>query len=279
MKATIKLITSFRETSNGYPIYLELVHLKQRKRKCIGYSRIEDWNPLAILPLKTHPDYFSLMPQLLDYKSRSVKLFFNDLNFLEAKDYLFGISQKKSYAFYDACLGFCDSSTNGKLYKTVLNSFNKVYPNIITKEITPRHAKIYMKTLLTKNTPNGVHTYMRTLNALYNKLNKDNNPFIGIRPKKTPTRNKDLTNEDLRKLFTTRTILNKFDGRNNEESINYARYYYMLMFYLGGIDFIDLSGLRYDKNVVAGRVQFNRNDAAASSNRSIALSGRKRSPI
>lgn len=44
MKCSIKLVTSERETKNGFPIYINLQHLKRRKKKCIGWSDQNNWN-------------------------------------------------------------------------------------------------------------------------------------------------------------------------------------------------------------------------------------------
>jgi len=139
-----------------------------------------------------------------------------------------------------------------------------VMGDVTIADITPKLAHSYMDALLKYNTPNGVHTYMRTLNAIYNKLSEDKNPFKGVRPKKVKTENKALNVDDVKKLATTRTLRHKFDGQNTNESINHFRYYWLLMFYLGGIDMVDLAQLRYDRHVVNGRVQFNRNKGGTS---------------
>jgi integrase len=153
-----------------------------------------------------------------------------------------------------------DGSTNGKLYETVLNSFNAAFPGVAIEAITKSDANAYMSALLKTNKPNGVHTYMRTLNAIFNKVKPLHlpNPFEGVRPKKEQTKSKHLNDAQLKKLFFTRTLLNKHDYKSSIDSINAYRYYFMLMFYLGGIDAIDLANLRYDEHVNDGRVQFYR---------------------
>jgi site-specific recombinase XerD len=146
------------------------------------------------------------------------------------------------------------------LYETVLNSFNAVFPSLATDAITKANAMAYMAALLKTNKPNGVHTYMRTLNAIFNKVKPVDlpNPFEGVRPKKEQTKSKHLNDAQLKKLFFTRTYKHRFDARNDTDTINYYRYYFMLMFYLGGIDAIDLANLRYDEHINDGRVQFYR---------------------
>jgi hypothetical protein len=258
MKASIKLITSYKKTAKGYPIYVELIHLKRRRKEVIGHSEIEYWDSEKSLPIRHHPTYGLLITKVLEYKARIYKIYYNNFSFEEASRFLFSSTKTENNYFYEAGMDYSGNDKNGKLYKTVLNSFNSYFPYIETKEIEPWHAIKYMKSILEKNSANGVHTYMRTLNAIYNKLEPGENPFKGIRPKKERTVNKALSDHDIKKLITTRTLVSKFDGHNSYDTINYPRYYWMLMFYLGGIDFVDLASLRYDENVVGNRVQFNR---------------------
>lgn len=258
MKISIKILTYNKGTKNGFPIVLQLSNKQQRKKKIIGYSHTVNWNHETQLPLKAHPDYVVLMSEILNLKATINKIYVNQLGYDRAAALLFE-TKKQSDVFYKACLQFCDRSTTGKLYQTVLNSFNKVFPGVLVSEITAADAKHYMQFLLRTNTANGVHAYMRTLNALFNKVAPGNNPFKGVRPKKVKTKSKALTDSDVQKLINTRCYIKRFDGKNNIHTVNFERYYWLLMFYLGGIDFVDLAALRYDQHVVDGRIQFYRN--------------------
>lgn len=61
MKAKIKLFTSEKQSVNGYPIYLELTHLQNRKRKKIGSSFKHFWNFDNNTPLTSHPDCYVII--------------------------------------------------------------------------------------------------------------------------------------------------------------------------------------------------------------------------
>lgn len=259
LKATIKFIKSYKANSEGYPICIELYHKSRRRREVIGRSHEFDWNPIDKTPLKTHPDYHDLLPVILEAKSKASRVNWGDYTFEQAEKILFQEKKAVSQDFYNAGIYIKPAGRNGQLYKTVLNNFRYFYPRIYTDEITPRIAKEYMNLLLRSNSPNGVHTYLRTLNTIYNKICPDKpNPFKGVRPKKVITKNKALGIEDLNKLLSTRTIPSKYDGHNDYNTINYPRFYWMLMFYLGGIDFVDLASLRYDKHVQNDRIVFRR---------------------
>lgn len=259
MKAKLSLITSQRVSENGYPVVLELTHLKFRKRKTITHAFIEHWDASKNLPLKTHPFYNTIVPDLLTVQSKMALVNLGGLQLNEAVALLFGVVVPDDVSFYNEALKLCDGTRNGKLYKTVLNSFNTVFPGVFCGDITSEMAKRYMRVLLQTNKANGVHTYMRTLNALFNRVSSKPNPFKGVRPRKEKTVNKGLMVGDVIKIRDTQIIPNKFDGQNTVESINYDRYYWLLMFYLGGIDMVDLAMLRYDHHVINGRIEFYRN--------------------
>lgn len=257
MKAGIKLVTYYKETNRGFPVYVTLQHLSRRRKQCIGYSKLEFWDSANNQPIVQHSDYNTLLPLILEYRIKISKIHGGNYSFDDAANYLF-TNKVKSQEFYVAGLTLCGADTNGKIYKNVLNSFKKVYPGILTDDITKDHAKKYLQYLLKGISANGAHSYLRTLNAIFNKLSDKPNPFKGVRPTKTKTRNRCLLDDELKRLITTRTIINKFDGKNDITTINYPRYFWMLMFYLGGIDFVDLAQLRYDKHVHGNRIRFNR---------------------
>lgn len=127
-----------------------------------------------------------LIADLLNLKSVIADINTQKHSFESAKSLLFGETLDKSISFYDAGMCLVDESTNGKLYATVLKSFNTAFPGIGAEDITKATAVAYMNALLKTNRPNGVHAYMRTLNAIFNKVANDvtNNPFKGVRPKK-----------------------------------------------------------------------------------------------
>ena len=258
MKASIKLITSYKPTAAGYPVYLELVDKGKRKREIIGHSQPEFWNFETATPRIEHPTYRSLLTVVLDYKAKIKKIDLENYNFITASRFLFSKYTFKDPVFYDEALKLCSNTKNGILYRSVLNNFNLFYPGIETRNITRAHVKKYMLDLLTDRAANGVHGYLRTLTAIFNKLDTGLvNPFKGIRPKKEKTINKALNDEDLKKLIYTRAIVKKYD-RATTDSLNWPRYYWLLMFYLGGIDFVDLAALRYDKHVKNNRIIFKR---------------------
>jgi integrase len=243
---------------NNHTLNLFLVDGKTRLKKKLYNCEPHFFNAEHETILKLHPDYHLIISDFLNVKAKVKQVNYGEMDFNQAKDLLFKI-ETSPVSFFAAASKFVDNSSNGRLYGTVLNSFNDVMPGVGIDEITPKMAKYYLMAISNKLSNNAAHTYMRTLNALFNKVSDRANPFKGVRPKKVKTPAKDLTDLDVKKIIYTRTILNKYDARNTTETINYYRYYWLLCFYLGGIDMIDLAALRYDHHVINGRVQFYRN--------------------
>lgn len=259
MKASLIFRTSVKITDYGYPIAIKLSHKQKRVHKTIAHSKLQHFDQGKLEPLKSHPDYDTVFPLVLRAKETIHQVNTGNYSFAQASYVLFDIEPSTNIAFYEAGLRLCDNSTNGQLYLTVLNAFNALYPNLLVSDITPAVAKNFMRRRLENFRPNGVHTYLRTLSTIFEKLDTDlPNPFKGVRPKLTKTRQKTLTNRDLKKIFYTCTIKHRFDGRNTNEQLNHYRYYFMLLFYLGGIDMVDLARLRYDEHVIDGRIVFTR---------------------
>lgn len=257
MKCNIKLLSNYRETKKGFPIYIIVRSHNKRRMKCIGHSKLNQWDLNKNEPLPNHPDFDFLFNTILNYKLNINQLKYTNLNYEQAINFIADI-RPRSKEFYKEGLKLCDESNTGKLNKTILNSFNNYNPGILTNDITPEVVRNYKDILLKTNSSNGVHTYLRKLNTIYNKISDRKNPFKGIRPKKKPTRSKSLNDNDIKKIINTRSIIKINDTKNNNITVNYPRYYWLLMFYLGGIDFIDLANLRYDKHVFDNRIQFNR---------------------
>lgn len=242
----------------GFPIVFYLTKDSKDKSIRTGYrSKKEHWDKANSLPTKKHPDYVNLINYLDRKKTTLAKLLdqsrYRNITFHEAEQTLKGFD---SDTFYNMGLRVQGSRT----YKIALNSFNTYFPNYPFSSITNKVAKEYVDILLDipvngkLRSPNGVISYINTLTAIWNKLEKPDNPFSGVRPKKVRTKNKALTDADLIKIRD-----NDYKVHPNSSGGGVSNYlnYFMLCFYLGGIDLVDLVRLRYD-NIIDGRIEFTR---------------------
>ena len=243
---------------DGYPVIFYLTKDSKEKSIRTGYrSKKEHWDKVNELPLKKHPEYLALLNYLIKKKPVLFKLLedakYRSIQLQEAESILKGFD---SDIFYEMGLTVKGSRT----YKIALNSFNTYFPGYTFDAITHRIVKQYMDIILNtkvkgkERSPNGVISYLNTLTAIWNKLDKPNNPFSGIRPKAIRTKNKALTNEDLIKI-----INNDYELHANSKGGGIKNYlnYFMLCFYLGGIDLGDLVLLKHD-DIINNRIEFTR---------------------
>lgn len=258
MKASIRLVTNQKITENGFPIWCILQDGKLRTYRVIGHSHKQHWDPVNRTITKNHPNYNELLFKIMEMHTKCITVNFSDLTFDQAAELLFNMQTVSEVLQFKAAALKTLTGKSTSINKTVLNSFDAFAPKILIQDITPQIAQNYMKWLLAKNKPNGVHTYLRKLSTLFTRVSDLPNPFAGVRPKKQATQKKNLTDADLIKLINTQTYVNKSDYKSTTATINSYRHYYLLMFYLGGIDMVDLAQLRYDKHVFGGRIQFKR---------------------
>lgn len=246
------------ENINGFPIIFYLS--KDSKKKIIrtGYrSKSNQWDEKNALPKKNHPVYIEILNYLEQKKITLAKLLeedkFQNYNLHQANQYLIRFN---SDVFYTEGL----KVKGGRTYKIALNSFQKHFPDYSFDQITKKVVTLYMNILLNtpaqnkKRSPNGVISYLNTLTAIWNKLEKQNNPFSAIRPKPIRTKNKALTDRDIIKIRS-----NNYSGHPNSKGGGVKNYlnYFMLCFYLGGIDLGDLMKLKKE-NIINGRIEFYR---------------------
>lgn len=249
------------ETKKGFPIVIYLT--KDRKEKIIltgFHSKKEHWDKVNALPLKKHPEYLEVLNYLEVKKIKLKQLLINartnSTSFSYAERFLKG---EGNDIFYKDAIEIVKDLQ--RPYTTVLNSFNSYYKDYPYSLITKQIATEYMNKLLNtpvngkKRSPNGVLSYMDSLTATWNKLERPNNPFSGVKPKAVPTKNKAFTDDDL--MILKNNPYKKHKSSKIGGKYNYINYL-MLCFYLGGIDLVDLKNMRYDKNVVNGRIEFNR---------------------
>lgn len=243
-------------TENGYPVVIYISKNNKDKPIRTGYfSKLQDWDKINALPKKSHPQYLELLNYLEAKKIQIGKLLAEDklrpISFSAAVGRL-ALSEGKT--FYEQC------TPRNRPQRVALENFNKAFPEIYPHEITPDLVVKYMEYLLTtpvrgrNRSPNGVISYLNSLTALWNKTGRENNPFKGIRPRKRRTPNKALSDSDMLKI-----INHGLKPHPNSKGGGIANYlnYFLLCFYLGGIDMVDLANLTKD-NIVNGRIEFYR---------------------
>lgn len=257
---TIRIVLDGRkkgETDKGFPVVVDISsNYKQRRIRTGFYSKKNHWHPGREEPKTSHPQYYVIMDYLEKLKNkigRAVsKSSLEGLSIDEAAELIFRRSYK---SFYQAALdALPDPDNYDDTRLSAINKFNELYPDLGFQEITPFTVEAFKNTLLAAgNKPGGVDSYLRSLRAMWNKTTDQRNPFSGYKIVIPGKVNRVATTEDLKKLEDAQLEYTGPIGGPGQ-----YRDYWLLMFYLGGIDPEALSRLRYDENVVGGRIQFNR---------------------
>ncbi len=253
-------------TEKGFPIIIYLTDkYSKQKEKIIqtGYHSFkEHWDKANALPTREHPERTSLLNYLEAIKIRLNTLLDRSkmeiISFGYAEQYL---TKNDVGVFYNDAMALVKKLDLRRVYVVALNSFNSHFPEYSYTQIDRAVVESYIRKLQNtpvngkKRSPNGIISYLNTLTAAWNKLDRPNNPFAGIRPTAKRTQSKSFTPSDIEKLKN-----HNFKPHPNTKAGGVANYcnYLLLCFYLGGIDLVDLKELRYDKHVIDGRIEFNR---------------------
>lgn len=259
MKIEIKLITTRKETSEGYPVVMEISHQNKRKSKHICFCKdkhfIQDGKNIS----EKHPDYDLLMPILMDLKLRARKVVLSgcidverayfelfkpvvtEILFLDYGDEL--IAEMKKTA---EILGKNDLKAQNKMlgnikcYVAAVASFRDFGGNVNFKNLNYDVLMRFRNHHLAQgNGRSTVHFYLRTLRAIYNqgiwkyKL-PDLKPFVkvfdGLKIRSYDSRKKSISKESIIKLECS---------QGNGAKQKYLDLY-LLEFYFGGCDLMDL---------------------------------------
>jgi hypothetical protein len=143
-----------------------------------------------------------------------------------------------------------DASTLTKIRS--VRQFFIFRPNIGINEISLEVCKDFVRWLQLKGVKNGAYAYMNQLGSVYtwSKGRKVENPFYLARPK--------LLEQKKKKPFSQEDIKLIENFKSDDEDLILRVKIFLLQFYLGGIDLMDLGLLTYSKNYYRGRISFKR---------------------
>jgi len=260
-------------TKKGFPIKVSITNGATKQQKYINlkiYSHAEHWDKITLEPKRSHPNYFELLELILEYKTRIVKA--NNISRTSS----WSIDQVIAYInkdesnnegffkfadFHIAELRKFNKDKTADIKQTAINSFF-LFNNSLEigfDDVTPALLKKYRDWGINsdKFTSNGMHSYLSKLKSIYNDSIGSTLPFKGVMPKLAKTKNKHLTLDEMcitAKLCNANLLI----VTNGYSSIENYLDYFMLCFYLGGIDLIDLANLKYSEHVKNGRLIFQR---------------------
>lgn len=254
MKINLKLDIK-QKKKNGHPFILSIyVSKSDRMYKYTGFfSEIEQWDFKREEPKRSHPHFLGIMDFILEIKRKTNELINQNkrLTAEQIHNFLFGKSED-FYYFWEKRIEEFGNEGNKEIHENSLNEFRKFRKNLSFDEIDYNFLngfKLWKKKTCTNNTLN---TYLSKIRAVYNEGIRRGvftpqfyiSPFEKIMEASEKTKDKYLTIDEMR-MITKNPNKTKFD------------HYFLLCFFLGGVDFIDIASLKHS-HISQNRVKFER---------------------
>jgi len=267
---------SRKETTEGYPLLVEIAHQNKRKTKTLGMCKEKHFIVDGKTISEKHPDYDILAPILMNIKIKARKIILNqckDVN--QAFDELFAIdfsqigyidyAKKLVEEMKDLAAKMKNSDAKGsnkilgnvKVYENVIAQFENFARSVSLQNLNYETLISFKNyNLSIGNSKSTIHLYLRTLRAIYNKgilmhrlsdQKPFNRVFDGLKTKSYDSRKKYLDRESISKL----EALNMLTAKQKYVDL------FLLQFYFGGCDLTDVYYLK-ERQVRKGRVVFER---------------------
>jgi hypothetical protein len=276
MKIEIKLVSSRKENSEGFPLVLEISHRNKRKSKTIAFCKANHFIADGKTISSKHPDYDILAPIIMELKIRARKLIFSGVLDVELAYQTIFAMDFSQIGFLDYAkslilemkdiavkIGKHDLKSKNKLlgnvrcYENVIAQFENFGKNVSLQNIDHEilvHFKNY--NLSIGNSKSTIHLYLRTLRAIYNKgilkyKFADQKPFTGV------FEGLKVRSYDTRKKFLNRETIVKLESLDLKNEKQKYLDLFLLQFYFGGCDLIDLYYLKA-RQIRKGRIVFER---------------------
>lgn len=275
MKVSVKLFRSDGAVLGAeFPIKIVVTHKGFTQRETIAHVLTKDWDAVNQLPLPSCLGFDDLYPEILTIKARAAQRFVRTaddvkevLNYVQDKEYNQAIDVD-FYAFTTILVnefkarktdGGISKQGNAVVYINAVNQLKKYQPQLQLSDIDYTFLVGFKNWQLTiPNKKNTIHSYLRTYRAIYNEAIKrykleDTKPFNGvfkgITVKQNRTKKRHLHKCCVQILEAVKSNLPPGQLR--------AVDFWLLQFYLGGADLIDLYYLPTNK-IANGRVYFMR---------------------
>lgn len=257
MKINLRLDTA-QTKKQGHPLVLTIyVSSKDKSKTYTGfYSTPDLWDFDKEEPNKKHPLHMGIMNFILDKRMKVNKLMNSNkkLNAKQVYENLFGKDDDYIH-FWESFVK--ELRVNGKMGNATFYENNLAQIKNFRKEVKFSDIDYNFihefKNLKRKTCNNGgINVYLRSMRAVYNEGIKRGiyeptnftSPFIGVMEKKTPTKDKNLTLDEMKIIHSTEPKYRLCD-------------YFTLMFLLGGLDFVDIANIKKE-HIRNGRIKFER---------------------
>jgi site-specific recombinase XerD len=273
MKISLVLLKTKVESKKGFPIVVNLYHKGKQKRITLNlFSKLEHWDHEKQVPLVLHSDYDYIFPEVIDLKFKIKELERKkETDFKKIEKYLKGdLNTSKNpitndfYKFADILISEKEKNgnlSNAKVYATAKKQLKRFEPNLTFDDFNYNVLIGFVNEKKREGVKStSIHNYLRTLRAIYNQavlrdITDDEKPFTGV------FKGLKVRSHQMRKKYLTIDDIKRIEDADFTGLMDYTRDLFLLQFYLGGQDLIDVYKLKRS-NVVNDRVFFKRSKVA-----------------
>lgn len=279
MTIELKLLSSKKETPDGFPLVFEISHKNVRRQISVGFCFPEHFLKDEKSISRHHPHYDILFPIISEQKAKAKKIVLSKIDSIDKAKEIMQKSNFVSEDFYHFAEDLIAEmklvvksftkrgdlksanrkSGNISVYENALNQFKIVCPTIDFSDINYNQLmrfRRYQEGL--GNSKSTIHLYLRTLRTIYNKgiLKFDienKKPFAGtfdnLKIKSYPSKKKSISKSDVIKLENA--------DFTKLPAVERSRDLWLLQFYFGGADLIDIYNIE-KKQIRKDRILFSR---------------------
>jgi hypothetical protein len=267
LKASLYLDKRYR-TRKGYPLKVRF-YKDNQYHYTEGLIYIKDWKDGKPIQHSDYQFYNSKLSSLIDEEKfcfdnnlsteECKRIFKNGLDNTEAKEIEIAklrlrikqLENGNDRPFKDVFLEFLNSRKENEDLDSVRNAYNqfkKYAPKCTINQINENFAHAFVRWLQNNGVKNGAISYLASLGSIYRfeKGKRVENPFYLVRPKKLEQKKKRPLSKD--DIILLEGYTSNYKNRLNRVKV------FLLQFYFGGMDLIDLANLTYSENVHKGRI-------------------------
>lgn len=256
ISARLLLYDYNKPTKKGYPIKIRVT--SKRKVKYINlhrYAQYDQWDKATNEPVN-HPD-----PDILEFVLNKKVEIVRTVNYCNDHRLTLEESLKQFENTQAPGITYCEFfdrhitqiAAIGKSTNHFVDAKRKVmiYGDVPLNQVDYEYIQGFHRWALRDGmSNNGLHSYMRTMRTVFYEARRKGlvpfiNPFAGNMPRLTRT---PKLAADVEQLIKIKDCIDQYDPRTK---------LWLLMFYFGGMSFVDLSLLRWDQ-IHKGRIRYQR---------------------
>jgi len=269
MKISLVLLKNKKVSKKGFPVVINIYHKGKYKRITTGFfSKPEHWDFEKQVPVVLHPDFDYIFPEVIDLRFKIKELERKkEMDFNKIEKYLKSEYNKAKNPITHDFYKFADilidekkkngSLSNAKVYNTAKTQLMRYKSHLLFDDFDYNLLIGFVndkKRDGVKSTT--IHNYLRTLRAIYNQavlrdVTEDKKPFTGV------FKGLKIRSHQMRKKYLVLDDIIKIEEAKLTGLTDYVRDLFLLQFYLGGQDLIDVYNLKHS-DVKNDRIFFKR---------------------